>query len=91
MTALIKVSFLAWEMNFSFRPSNFLQTLPWIPAKVVFIDQPTKARSPKYFSKLAAAEIPTMELMYSRNSYMVFLLKKMEVFSLFNFCPKAFL
>ena len=47
MTALIKVSLPALDMNFSFHPFSFFQTRLGILRKTAFLDLPTNVGRPK--------------------------------------------
>jgi hypothetical protein len=51
MTALRRISFPAWEMNFSFHPLIRLHILPLMLLKEAILDLPIKAGRPRYLSK----------------------------------------
>ena len=90
-TTLSKISLPAWVRNFSFQPVMQSQIHPCKLLKALTLDQPIKAGRPKYFSKLSVVLTPAKERISSRTPIGVFLLKKIDVFCLFNLCPDAFL
>ena len=49
-TVLIRISFPAFDNNFSFHPINFLANLALISLKEFFLFLPTNESKPKYFS-----------------------------------------
>jgi hypothetical protein len=58
-TALSKISFPAWERNFSCHQFIRSQIFPFISVKALIRDLPIKAGSPKYFSYHCVEFTPT--------------------------------
>jgi hypothetical protein len=80
----------ACDRKVSFDPYIRSHILPFSPANAIDRDWPMIAGRPKYFSKLDVIRTSAVEVINSLNSSFVFLLKNIEVFSRFNFCPEAF-
>jgi hypothetical protein len=63
ITALRRISFPAWERNFSFHPLIRSQIFPFMSVKVLTLDFPTKAGRPRYFSYCCDGSTPAIEAM----------------------------
>ena len=81
VTALIRISFPAWESSFSFHPFSLLHTLSFIWEKLIILFCPTKEGSPKYFSYCFMTGTPSISLISTCVASGVPLLKKIVVFS----------
>jgi hypothetical protein len=90
ITALSNTSLPAWDKKVSFHPCMRSQILPLIPIKAIDRDWPIIAGRPRYLSKFEVMLTPAVPARNSFSSALVFLLKKIEVLSRFNFCPDAF-
>jgi hypothetical protein len=88
MTAFKRISFPTCDKNFLLQAFILVHTLPLIPLKALSFERPIRAGSPKYFSYHCVKGTPAAVRMFVRSSNGVFLLKKIEVLSLFNFCPQ---
>jgi hypothetical protein len=85
ITAFNKILFLAWKRNFVFQIFNRFHTLFLMLLNSLVLDLLTTADSPKYLSYLWVTGIPDSWRIGSLTSWLVFLLKKIDIFSLFNF------
>ena len=81
---LIRISFPAFDNNFSFRLDNLLfsSSINWW--KVSYLSLSMRDRGPKYFYCCFIIYAPKQNLTSSWTSWGVFLLKNIEVFSWFN-------
>jgi hypothetical protein len=71
ITALNRISFPAWENNFSFHWFILLHIFPLIPVNVLIFERPTKVGRHKYFPYLCVKVTLAKERISSFASYLV--------------------
>ena len=84
------ISLPALVKSLPFQSTIFRPTWSLIRLKAFLLLQPTKRDKPRYVSCCWTIWALKVSLKNSWISCLIFLLKKREVFSLFNFCPNSF-
>jgi len=84
-----RISLLAWDNNLVFRSCNLFQILSLILLSSLILDFPTRVGKPKYLSYLYVLGTPYNRIIQSRASWLVFQLKKIDVFSFVQWLPRG--
>ena len=88
-TTFNSTSLPAWERSCSFHPCNLAQTRSLMNIRLAFLFLPTKVGRLRYFSSYLTSWTPRQLVIKAMDSIEVDLLKKREVFDLFNCWPEA--
>ena len=90
MTALRRISRLAWDSSYSFHPWSFAKTCSLMNNKLAFLYLPTREGRPRYFSWCLDSWTPKNSLIRLSIKGGVYLLKNRPVLFWLSCWPEAF-